>query len=274
MLDPGAVPFLPPLDDQASGPPTHAAPVENPVAEVDAPVDEVPVAAPGFELEAWYHDHCLRGHPFDGRCDHCVRGRLRDRAARRVGSADRAAGEGYVMSADFTGIHDPDLDGHRVALVASVHSYGRGDCDPDAVPEAAYGFVALLADRKTTAVAAALDNFDLELTRLGRDKDRSIIRFHTDVDKSFLGKVQRLAVRKGWVQTDTGGYRSRANAIVERRIGMLKQTSRTLLLSAAGDASFYVDLWGHAMLHANFCCNVNNWTSRPSPYQQWYLLRA
>ena len=102
--------------------------------------------------------------------------------------------------------------------------------------------------------------------RLGRDKGRSVIRFHTDVDKSFLGKVQRMAVRKGWVQTDTGGYRSRANSIVERRIGMLKQTSRTLLLSAAGYTCFYVELWGHAMVHANFCCNVNDWASRTSPF--------
>jgi hypothetical protein len=168
------------------------------------------------------------------------------------------------MSADFTGIHDPDLDGHRVALVATVHSYGNANGDA----EAAYGFVALLTNRKTATVAAALDDFDLELTRLGRSKDRSIIRFHTDVDKSFLGKVRKLAVRKGWVQTDTGGYRSRANAIVERRIGMLKQTSRTLLLSAAGDAYFYVELWGHVMLQSNFCTNVNAWASRCSPYEQ------
>jgi len=168
------------------------------------------------------------------------------------------------MSADFTGIHEPDLDGHRVALVATVHSYGLSDGDP----EAAYGFVALLVNRKAAAVASALDDFDLELQRLGGDKSRSIVRFHTDVDKSFLGKVRKLAVRKGWVQTDTGGYRSRANSIVERRIGMLKQTARTLLLSASGGAHFYVELWGHAMLQANFCCNVNMWSSRPSPFGQ------
>ncbi len=128
-----------------------------------------------------------------------------------------------VISADFTGIHAPDLDEHVVAVVATVHCYDTDENEP----EAAYGFVALLSDRKTTKVAAALDGFDLELKRLGLDKARSIVRFHTDVDKSFLGKVQRLAVRKGWIQTDTGGYRSRANALVERRIGMLKQTART-----------------------------------------------
>ena len=108
----------------------------------------------------------MRGHPFDGRCDSCVRGRLRDQAAKRVDPAERAAGDGYVVSADFTGIHESDLDGHRVALVATVHSYGNDGEEP----EAAYGFAALLVNRKTAAVAAALDDFDLELTRLGKRK--------------------------------------------------------------------------------------------------------
>ena len=89
------------------------------------------------------------------------------------------------MSADFTGLHDPDLDGHTVSLVATVHCYGL----EDGKPESAYGFVALLRGRKTPDVAAALDGFDLELSRLGKDKTRVITRFHTDVDKSFLGKV-------------------------------------------------------------------------------------
>jgi len=254
LLDPNAAPFVAV---------THGSDGVTPLVETSA------AAAPKavrLGQQDWYRMHCLRGHPFDARCDHCVRGRLRDRAANRVDAAKRAAGDGYVMSADFTGIHEPDLDGHCVALVATVHSYGSLNIAGE--PEAAYGFVSLLTNRKTATVAAALDGFDLELARLGRDKDRSIVRFHNDVDKSFLGKVQRLAVRKGWVQTDTGGYRSRANAIVERRIGMLKQTARTLLLSATGGASFHVELWGHAMLHSNFCCNVNNWASRTSPFEQ------
>jgi hypothetical protein len=168
------------------------------------------------------------------------------------------------MSADFTGVHEPDLDGCRVALVATVHSYGGEVLEA----EAAYGFVAMLPHRKTALVAEALDAFDGELTRLGRDRARCVVRFHTDVDKSFLGRVQKLALRKGWAQTDTGGYRSRANGIAERRIGMLKQTARTLLLSASGGGSFHVELWGHALKQANFCCNVNPWTDRRAPYSQ------
>jgi hypothetical protein len=136
-----------------------------------------------------------------------------------------------------------------------VHSYGA---DGEEEKEAAFGFCSLLVRRTTAAVAAALDGFDAELTRLGRDKARSIVRFHTDVDKSFLGKVRRLALRKGWCQTDTGGYRSQANGVVERRIGMLKQSARTLLLSASGGAHFYDQLWGHALKQANFVVNRND----------------
>jgi hypothetical protein len=44
-----------------------------------------------------------------------------------------------------------------------------------------------------------------------RQQWRAIVRFHTDVDRSFLGKVRKLAVRKGWAQTDTGGDRSQGN---------------------------------------------------------------
>jgi hypothetical protein len=260
LLDPDAAPFV--LSTGDAGFDKLPAPLEPDVPPPAAP--PAADAAVPLDMQAWYRVHRVRGHPFDARCDCCVRGRLRDRSAKRVDPAERAAGDGYVMSADFTGIHEADLDGHRVALVATVHSYGLQDSEP----EAAYGFVALLTNRKTATVAAALDDFDVELARLGSSKERSIVRFHTDVDKSFLGKVKRLAVRKGWVQTDTGGYRSRANGIVERRIGMLKQTARTLLLSASGGDCFYVQLWGHAMLQANFCCNVNDWSSRASPFQQ------
>jgi hypothetical protein len=160
ILDPDAEPFV--------------------LSEAEAVPSVLPSAALGpspVEDAGWYRIHCQQGHPYDARCDCCVRGRLKARPAKKIKPADRAAGDGYVMSADFTGIHDPDLDGHRVALVATVHSYGSGTDS-----EAAFGFVALLVDRKTATVASALDDFDVQLTRLGSDKTRSVIRFHTDVD--------------------------------------------------------------------------------------------
>ena len=71
---------------------------------------------------------------------------------------------GYVMSADFTGKHPPDVEGCTVALVCCVHGY-KDDTD-EAESEAAYGFVALLKERTATTTAKALDEFDSELRRL------------------------------------------------------------------------------------------------------------
>ena len=146
---------------------------------------------------------------------------MRSKQSRRLGQKRSWGARGYTLSGDFTGKHSPTVDGHTVSLVCVVHGYT--DDEESHADEAGYGFVALLVARTAAAVAEALDDFDLQLQLLGKDKSRAIVRFHTDVDKSFLGKVKKLAVRKGWAQTDTGGYRSQGNSIVERRIGMLKQ---------------------------------------------------
>ena len=217
------------------------------------------------KLPAWYQSHSDQGHPFRPDCDHCVRGRLRQRMARRIPVDGRSREPGYIMSADFTGKCEDDVDGHSVALVACVHGYTDG---PPIQREAAYGFVKLLVRRDTAAVAEALDSFEAELQYLGKDKDRAIVRFHTDVDKSFLGKVRKLAIRKGWKQTDTGGYRSQSNSIAERRIGMLKQTARTILLAATGASYYYDQLWGHSLMYSNYCLNRNNWSDTLAPYTQ------
>jgi hypothetical protein len=214
---------------------------------------------------AWYQGHCERGHPFRPDCDSCVRGRLRQRQAKRKEAAGKIRSLGYVMSADFTGKTEMDLDGHTVAIVCCVHGYT--DEEPLA-REAAYGFVSLLVKRDTDSVAEALDAFDNELAQLGRDKSRTIVRFQTDVDKSFLGKVKKMACRKGWSQTDTGGYRSQANGIVERRIGMLKQGVRTVLLAATGATYYYDQLWGHGLMYVNYCTNRNDWSDTLAPFTQ------
>jgi hypothetical protein len=222
-------------------------------------------------VPSWYLEHAKRGHmPHRADCEHCVRGRFRERRSERkppVLVGDRAA-TGYTMSADFTGKEVPDIDGHTVALIACVHGFGNDIMDPEE-EEAAFGFVALLEKRTAAATAKALDEFDKELQLLGLDKGRCIVRFHTDVDRSFLAEVEALAIRKGWRQTDTGGYKSAANGKAERRIGLLKQTSRTVVLAAGGaTGDYYVPLWGHALIYSNKAVNVNDWRSRRSPHEQ------
>ena len=56
---------------------------------------------------------------------------------------------GYKASADFTGLHNSDIDGNTVTLVMDVHGYS--DEKPN-YREAAYGFVRQLVRRDSAAV--------------------------------------------------------------------------------------------------------------------------
>eukprot|EP00658_Telonema_sp_P-2_P060676 TRINITY_DN49520_c0_g1_i1.p1 TRINITY_DN49520_c0_g1~~TRINITY_DN49520_c0_g1_i1.p1 ORF type:complete len:823 (+),score=126.72 TRINITY_DN49520_c0_g1_i1:1202-3670(+) len=228
---------------------------------------EPPVSAYGLFDGApeWYRDHCRVGHPFDARCEHCLRARMKSRYHRRKKDKEFDKG-GYTMSADFTGRRQPDIDGHTVALLACVHSF----CDDPGTHggEASYAFCALLVKRTAEATAKALDLFEAELQRIGKEKGRCVVRFHTDVDSSFLGAVERHAIRKGWRVTDTGGYNSQSNSVVERRIGLVKQTARAVLLTATGGVGYLQELWGHSMMFANDCVNRNDWGDREAPHTQ------
>jgi hypothetical protein len=75
-------------------------------------------------------------------------------------------------------------------------------------------------------------------SRLGAVEVRAIIR-STDVDKSFLGKVQRLAVRKD--SRDTTAFK--ANNAERRCWHACKLHGRSW--SVAGGVTF-VEMWGHA----------------------------
>ena len=88
---------------------------------------------------------------------------------------------------------------------------------------------------------------------------------HHDDDKSFRGLVAEYGVSQGWKDTDTGGYRPNANSIVERRIGMLNQVFRCLLLVATGGRVYYEQLWGPGLVHANYIVNNRPWPDRESP---------
>ena len=62
---------------------------------------------------------------------------------------------------------------------------------------------------------------------------------HHDDDKSFRGEVEAYATERGWANTHTGGYNPNANSKCERRIGMLQQLFRVVLLVATGGILYY-----------------------------------
>ena len=56
-------------------------------------------------------------------------------------------------------------------------------------------------------------------------------------------------------RTNTGGYNPNSNAKCERRVGMLWQLFRVLLLCATGCALYYEQLWNVGLQHANYVIN-------------------
>ena len=78
---------------------------------------------------------------------------------------------------------------------------------------------------------------------------------HHHDDKTFRGVVEQHGVDKGWIDTNTGGYRPNANSVVERGIGMLNRVFRCLLLVATGGRIYYEQLWGPGLVHANEMIN-------------------
>ena len=94
---------------------------------------------------------------------------------------------------------------------------------------------------------------------------QSVFSWHHDDDKSFRGPVEEYVQSQGWADTHTGGYRPNANSLVERRVGMLHQSFRTLLLRATGGNTYYEQLWGPGLTQANKIINSGAWSDRVSP---------
>ena len=70
---------------------------------------------------------------------------------------------------------------------------------------------------------------------------------------------------KGWVDSHTGGYNPNGNSVAERRIGMLNQSVRTMLLCATGGFKYYDQLWGRALVHSSDVIDWTPFSDRISP---------
>ena len=87
------------------------------------------------------------------------------------------------------------------------------------------------------------------------------MRFHSDIEKSFLGDVHAFIEDKAWLKTTTEGYDSNGNSIVERRNKKLNQALRGMLIDATGGRLYYEELWDAAMDHAHDIIS-HMWLSR------------
>ena len=67
---------------------------------------------------------------------------------------------------------------------------------------------------------------------MSRGVGRDIVTHRHVDDKSFRGEVGRYGLEHRWKDTTIGGYRPNASSTCERRIGMLHQMFRVLILVA------------------------------------------
>jgi hypothetical protein len=181
-----------------------------------------------------------------------VRANLRERKATRKMVGSKANPNGWVVDSDYSGKHNPDINGHIQAYIGVE-------------VESGYGYVRPQDSRSSAETLVAIKQLECELKRVSGDYDSTIVHYPHDDDKSFRGVVAEYGVEKGWKDTDTGGYRPAANSIVERRIGMLNQLFRCLLLVATGGNIYYEQLWGPGLVHANDIINRRPWPGRDSP---------
>ena len=78
------------------------------------------------------------------------------------------------------------------------------------------GWSAGLPNKQDDTVLRAVKVCIARIRLLHKEKEQVTIRFHTDMDASFKGKVAEYALSQAWLQTDTGGYDSNGNSKVER----------------------------------------------------------
>ena len=205
-----------------------------------------------------YKEHCKRGHlPHDSRCDVCVRSRFTARAGTRNKDPRQItdAGNGMVVGMDLFGPLPPDVDGHVWALI--VVEVGHTD----------FGIVQMLKDKEAASVSEGLKLAINKLERMKKPTLGTVVRVHSDDDKSFLGAVKDYLLDKCIKQTNTGGYRPQNNSRVERRIRMLTEAFRASLLHATGGLDCYDSLWGPGLVHACDCVNRSRWSDGRTPHE-------
>lgn len=186
-----------------------------------------------------YLEHCKKNHPYDDRCDVCVRSVMTKRAAKRrpADAVHEEESHGAVLGLDTVDGLPADLNGYTDLTVGTMSS-------------SAWGGVHLMKSKAGTEIVVGVNAFESELKRLSNGAV-SIKRVHSDGAKELnKGAVGQLCEERGWTNTNSGGYRSNANGKTERYVRTLFEKVRSALITATGGDDYYEDLWGLAVKYA------------------------
>jgi len=201
--------------------------------------------------------HRRNGHAdADPDCLDCIRAGLQQEAAHRTdGESVHGTEDGEVLGVDFAVVSEPDVEGHKYALVGVA-------------AKAKWGNTQL---QKTRTSKETLESLK-EMVRAYRvavgdawNPKKFIIRFHHDDDTSFKGEVKEWVRDKLWEDSDTGGYASNKNARAEGRIKKVRRMFRAMLLTATGGTGKYTQLWGYGYRQAHRLVNQNQEAGKQTP---------
>ena len=180
----------------------------------------------------WMLQHSLDGHIYRDDCPWCVQSRLKARRATRKVRESYLNPAGVSVVSDFSGPHEMDVSGNRFSqMIVDLDS--------------GWGHVGLQETRTANDTLDTIKDMQVMMRSESGGKAESLAQFHHDDDKSYRGNVEKYLLDKGVLNTHTGGYNPNSNAVAERRIGMLQQLFRTVLLYCTGGLLYYEQLWGY-----------------------------
>jgi len=184
-------------------------------------------------------EHNRAGHPYDARCQACVRSRLTQRPAIRKTQEEIKLEQvdGLVISVDTIDGLPEEISGRTAALIG--------------VERCGYPFVNLQKGKGGAEVVKSINKFEAELREVSGGS-RDVVRLHSDAAQELnKGLVKQMTDDKGWQNTNGGGNRDNGNARCERMVRTLLEVMVANLVTATGDPeNYHKELWGQGLLHA------------------------
>ena len=189
--------------------------------------------------------HMRRAHrPKSTDCRTCQEALTQKPPSTRCSQDDKKDGSdrGLVLGMDYKVGLPIDKDGNTGVLVVVAAGSGVGEA----------------VKVKTRSGAEALQAYKDAAARvlLHYPVGTKVSRVHSDCEKSLIaGPLLEHLKAEGVWPTETEGYDSNGNAIVESRIKQLNRGVKAVLLDATGGRQRYQEIWGDAYEHVSDMVN-------------------